>query len=55
MGAVKDKAAVRSIAKKMERNACVIERKMSGAGKPDPAIVRAAAKYQEALERLAKE
>ena len=47
--------AVRSMARKMERNTPVIERKMPTGQKPDPAIVRAAAKYQEALERLAKE
>jgi hypothetical protein len=47
--------AVRSISRKMERNIPVIERKMPTGQRPDPAIVRAAAKYQEALERLAKE
>jgi hypothetical protein len=49
------KNAVRSISQKMERNIPVIERKMPTGHKPDPAIVRAAAKYQEALERLARE
>ena len=49
------KKAVISISQKMERNASVIERKMPTGTKPDPAIVRAAAKYQEALERLARE
>jgi hypothetical protein len=40
----------------MERNASAIEEKMSaGSKKPDPAIIRSAAKYQEALERLARE
>lgn len=49
------KKAVRSISRKMERNTTVIERKMPAGQKPDPEIVRSAAKYQEALERLAKE
>ncbi len=49
------KEAVRSIGRKMEKNATVIERKMPAGQKPDPAIVHAAAKYREALERLAKE
>ena len=49
------KRAVRSIGQKMERNTPVIERKMPIGQKPDPAIVRSAAKYQEALERLARE
>jgi hypothetical protein len=39
----------------MERNTPVIERKMPPGHKLDPAIVRAAAKYLEALERLARE
>jgi hypothetical protein len=49
------KTAVRSIGQKMERNTPVIERKMPIGRKPVPAIVRSAAKYQEALERLARE
>jgi hypothetical protein len=49
------KNAVHSISQKMERNIPVIERKISAGRKPDPAIVHAAAKYQEALERLARE
>lgn len=49
------KKAVRSISQKMERNTPIIERKMPTGQRPDPAIVRAAAKYREALERLAKE
>lgn len=38
----------------MERNAPAIERKMAGAP-PDPAILHSAAKYKEALDRLARE
>jgi hypothetical protein len=49
------KRAIRSISRTTERNIPVIERKMATGQKPDPAIVYAAAKYQEALERLAKE
>lgn len=50
------KKAVRSVGKTMERNTSAIEQKMSVSNtKPDPAIVRSAAKYQEALERLARE
>jgi hypothetical protein len=49
------KRAVRSISQKMERNIPVIDRKMPAGQRHDPAIMRAAAKYQEALERLAKE
>lgn len=49
------KKAVRSIGQKMERNTRAIERKLVNSAKPDPAILRSAAKYHEALERLARE
>jgi hypothetical protein len=50
------KKAVRSMGEKMERNTPAVEQKMSASSpKPDPAIVLSAAKYREALERLAKE
>ena len=49
------KRAVRSISRKMEKNTPVIERRIPAGQKPDPAILRAAAKYREALERLARE
>lgn len=49
------KETVRSFGQKIERNSSVIEQKVSGSGKPDPAILYSAAKYREALERLAKE
>lgn len=49
------KDTVRNFGQKIERDSSVIERKVSGNGKPDPAILSSAAKYREALERLAKE
>jgi hypothetical protein len=49
------KKAVRSIGQEMERNTRAIERKLVNGAKPDPAILRSAAKYHEALERLARE
>ena len=50
------KKAVRSIGRKMERNARAIEKRLSSSNaKPDFAIIRSIAKYQEALERLARE
>jgi hypothetical protein len=51
----KAKRAVRSISRKMETNLPAIERKIPAGQQPDSAIVHAAAKYREALERLAKE
>lgn len=49
--------AVRSIGQKMERNISALEQRVAvpGRAKPDPAIIRSAAKYREALERLARE
>ena len=49
------KKTVRQFGQRIERDISVIEQKVSGNGKPDPAIVSSAAKYREALERLAKE
>jgi len=47
--------ALRSLARNIRKNRPRIEKKLCKAGiKPDPALVYAAAKYYDALDRLAK-
>jgi hypothetical protein len=47
--------ALRILARNMRKNAPRIEKKLRKAGiKPDPALVYTAAKYFDALDRLAK-
>jgi hypothetical protein len=47
--------ALRILARNMRKNTPSIEKKLREAGiKPDPALVYTAAKYYDALDRLAK-